>query len=101
MSEFKTIGRGVPAEGKMRAFDADGHRVAVANSGGTFYAFDDTCSHMGCSLAQGRLEGTRVTCRCLGSQFNVTTGEVLRGPAASPVRSYEVRLEGGALQVAV
>ena len=101
MSEFKTIGSAGPAEGKMQAFDSDGHRLTVARAGGALYAFDDTCTHMGCSLAQGHLEGTRVTCRCHGSQFNVATGEVLRGPAARPIRSYEVRVDGGALQVAL
>jgi len=85
----------------MRAFDSDGHRVAVANSGGRFYAFDDTCTHLGCSSAQGHLEGTTVTCRCHGSQFNIATGAVLRGPAARPIRSYEVVVKGDALEVAI
>lgn len=101
MSEFKTIGEAAPAEGKMQVFESDGNRVAVANSDGTLYAFDDTCTHLGCSLTQGRLEGTRVTCRCHGSQFNVTSGEVLHGPAVRPIRTYRVRVERGALQLAV
>ena len=45
--------------------------------------------------------GTIVTCPCHGSQFDVTTGKVLRGPAREPVRSYPVRLETGALRVEV
>jgi nitrite reductase/ring-hydroxylating ferredoxin subunit len=31
----------------------------------------------------------------------VTTGEVLRGPAREPVRSYPVRIEDGLLRVEV
>ena len=76
-----------------------GERVAIASVGGTFYAFGDTCTHQGCSLADGELEGTTVTCPCHGSQFDVTTGDVLRGPAREPVRSYPVRLEDGELRV--
>jgi nitrite reductase/ring-hydroxylating ferredoxin subunit len=38
-----------------------------------------------------------VTCPCHGSEFNVTNGEVLHGPAREPVRSYPVRAEGGVL----
>lgn len=85
----------------MQVFESDGNRVAVANSDGTLYAFDDTCTHLGCSLTKGRLEGTRVTCRCHGSQFNVASGQVLRGPAVRPIRTYGVRAEAGGLQVEV
>ena len=67
------------AEGELKAFDVGGARVAVANVGGTFHAFGDVCTHLQCSLAQGDLEGTVVTCFCHGSQFDVTTGAVLRG----------------------
>lgn len=49
---------------------------------------------MGCSLANGELEGTIVTCACHGSQFDVTSGAVMRGPALRPVRSRTVQIEG-------
>ena len=80
--------------GGVKALDVRGTRIAVANVDGTFYAFDDTCTHTGCSLARGRLHDTTVTCACHGSQFDVTSGAVLRGPAARPVRSRSVRVEG-------
>lgn len=85
------------AEGQMRAFEVDGTKVSVANTGGHLYAFDDTCTHTGCSLAQGALDGTTVTCPCHGSQFDVTSGDVLRGPALRAVRSRAVQVEGGDL----
>ena len=79
---------------EMRVFNVAETKVNVASVAGHFYAFDDTCTHMGCSLASGALEGTTVTCPCHGSQFDVTTGAVLRGPAQRPVRSRAVRVEG-------
>jgi len=82
------------AEGEMHVYDVAGTKVNVANAGGRLYAFDDTCTHVGCSLANGRLEGTTVTCACHGSQFDVTSGAVLRGPAQRPVRSHAVQVEG-------
>jgi len=84
-------------EGRMRAFDVSGAKVNVSNAGGRLYAFDDTCTHTGCSLAEGELDGITVTCPCHGSQFDVTSGAVLRGPAREPVRSRVVKLEGSAL----
>ena len=85
------------AEGEMRVFDIDGTKVSVAAAGGRLYAFDDTCTHMGCSLAKGKLDGTTVTCPCHGSQFDVTSGAVIRGPAQRPVRSRFMKVEGGDL----
>ena len=82
------------ADGQMRVFDLAGRRVSVAGAAGRLYAFDDTCTHMGCSLARGRLDGTVVTCACHGSQFDITSGAVVRGPAERPVRSMSVQVEG-------
>jgi nitrite reductase/ring-hydroxylating ferredoxin subunit len=86
-------------EGKIRAFDVQGTAVAVANVDGQLYAFDDACTHAFCSLAEGELKGTTVTCLCHWSQFDVRTGEVLQGPADEPVRSRAVAVEGDALLV--
>lgn len=85
--------------GQMRLFRADSAAVTVANVAGHLYAFDDTCTHKGCSLADGELDGTTVTCPCHGSRFDVTTGAVLEGPAEEPVRSWIVEIEGGDLAV--
>jgi 3-phenylpropionate/trans-cinnamate dioxygenase ferredoxin subunit len=82
------------APGHMRVFDLEGTKVNVASAGGKLYAFDDTCTHTGCSLAKGNLDGTTVTCACHGSQFDVTSGAVIRGPARRPVRSRSVKVEG-------
>ena len=65
-----------------------------ANADGHLYAFDDTFSHLGCSLGKGTLEGTTVTCPCHGSKLDVTSGAVIRGPATRPVRSRMVQVEG-------
>ena len=82
------------AAGQMRVFDVAGIKVNVVSASGHLYAFDDTCTHTGCSLAKGKLNGTTVTCACHGSQFDVASGAVLRGPAERPVRSRLVHVEG-------
>ena len=100
MADFVTVGRAENLEeGGMRAFDLKGITIAVANVAGTFHAFDDTCTHRQCSLAEGDLEGSTVICPCHGSEFDVESGEVLRGPASEPVETFEVRLENGNLEV--
>lgn len=102
MAEFTTVG---PADsvgdGDLKAFEVAGVKVAVANVAGTLHAFGNICTHRQCPLAKGDLEGTTVTCPCHGSQFDVTTGAVLSGPAEDPVPSYPVRLEDDAIQISV
>ena len=100
MGEFAAVsGAGDLGEGEMRAFDVRGTKIAVANVGGAFHAFDDTCTHMACSLAGGDLEETTVICPCHGSEFDVTSGAVLQGPAREPLATYETRVEGENLEI--
>ena len=88
--------------GGVKALDVRGTRIAVANVDGTFYAFDDTCTHEQCSLAEGELlSGTTVTCFCHGSEFDVRTGQVLAPPAVEPVKVYRTRIAGDSLQIEV
>ena len=97
---LKNVGRANSiAVGQMRVFDVDGTKVNVANADGHLYAFDDACTHTHCSLAKGTLVGTTVTCACHGSQFDVRSGAVLRGPAQRAERSRLVQVEGENLLV--
>jgi nitrite reductase/ring-hydroxylating ferredoxin subunit len=71
--------------------------VAVAMLTGELHAFDDTCPHAGCSLAEGELDGRTVVCPCHMATFDVTTGEVVDGPAPSGVTTWSVAVTDGAL----
>jgi nitrite reductase/ring-hydroxylating ferredoxin subunit len=100
MAEFEVVvGADNLKEGEMQAFDVGGNKIAVANVAGKFYAFGDTCTHMQCSLAGGDLEETTVICPCHGSEFDVTSGAVLQGPAREPVETYNTRTGGGRLEI--
>jgi nitrite reductase/ring-hydroxylating ferredoxin subunit len=100
MSELITVGGkdDVP-EGEMRQYQVGGEDVAVANVAGELHAFGDVCTHRQCSLAEGDLDGTTVTCACHGSEFDVTTGDVLGGPAVEPVQTFQVTVEGDDLKI--
>lgn len=86
-------------EGKMKKFDLKGHPVVVLKHDDGIHAFGGTCSHLGCDLWRGKLEGHVVTCPCHGSQFDITDGSNVHGPATAPVPSYEVQEREGMLQV--
>jgi nitrite reductase/ring-hydroxylating ferredoxin subunit len=68
--------------------------VAVFNVAESLCATQAKCTHRGGPLNEGTLDGSMVTCPWHGSQFNVCTGAVLRGPARDPLKTYPVVAEG-------
>lgn len=102
MSEWVTVGKtGDVDDGGMVSFSVKDRQIAVANVGGDLHGFDDLCSHEQCSLAEGELDATIVECPCHGSQFDIITGEAVRGPTADPIDVFQVREEDGELRVFV
>jgi len=79
----------------MMKVESGGKKILVVKQGSRFFAIGDTCTHMGCSLSVGTLEGETVRCRCHGSVFNVRTGDVVKGPAKKSEPPYPVAIEKG------
>lgn len=76
-------------------------RVALFNLGGTFYAIDDACTHMGGPLSQGFVQGDDVVCPLHSARFSIPTGEATGLPAEEGVRCYNVRVVGEEIQIEV
>jgi nitrite reductase/ring-hydroxylating ferredoxin subunit len=68
--------------------------VAVFNVAGRVCATQAKCTHRGGPLSEGALDGSTVTCPWHGSQFDVCTGAVRRGPADNPLETYPVTVHG-------
>jgi cytochrome b6-f complex iron-sulfur subunit len=66
--------------------------VVAQPTAGTAVAFSAICTHMACQVAPA---GKRLDCPCHGSQYDATTGAVLRGPATKPLPAVPVRVENG------
>jgi nitrite reductase/ring-hydroxylating ferredoxin subunit len=69
--------------------------VALYQVDGSLHAVADRCPHAGAVLSEGELEQRVVTCPRHGSQFDVCTGERLRGPADTSIATYPVVVAGG------
>ena len=87
--------------GTMKGFKVEGKEILVANYEGKYYATGKKCTHMGGDLSKGKLEGRIVTCPRHGSQFNVTTGNFVKGPAKKNAPSYEVKVEDQSIKVSI
>ena len=80
--------------GKMIKVSIDGKEIMVANVDGTYCAMDDSCTHSGSSLSEGKLDGCNVICGWHGAQFDCKTGKLLKFPAKiRDVAAYEVYIE--------
>jgi 3-phenylpropionate/trans-cinnamate dioxygenase ferredoxin component len=77
----------------MKDVVVDGKDILIVKAGTKIFAMGNTCTHRGCKLSGGRLQGETVKCPCHGSMFNVTTGDVVKGPAKNPEPSYKVTVE--------
>ena len=84
---------------KMKMVQYKGQVICLANIMGKYYAIRNTCTHMGGPLAQGKLEGHVVECPWHGSRFDLTTGEVKKGPAQTPEPVFEVKIEGTSILI--
>jgi nitrite reductase/ring-hydroxylating ferredoxin subunit len=77
-----------------------GTELVLARLGEAWFAAEARCTHAGCAFAEdATLEGGTIVCGCHGSEFDLRSGEVQRGPAEYPLRTYPVRVAGDWLEV--
>ncbi len=80
------------SSGEMKQFDLKDEEILAVNLEGRFYCLEGRCSHAGAPLAEGNLQGEVLTCPWHCSQFRVTDGSVLRGPARKVLHVYPVEI---------
>ncbi len=97
---FEAVGQLADLEtAELTAVEVGGQYIALAYVDGEVHAFDDVCTHRGCSLSEGELDEGEVICPCHAGSFDVKTGEVLEGPPPEPVAVYPVRVSDGVIEV--
>ncbi len=101
MSEFVRVAalEEVPP-GSLLGVAIGDERICLANVEGEIYALADNCTHQEFPLSAGTLEEDQLECAWHGARFDVTDGRALCLPAIRPVRTYEVRVEDGAIFIA-
>lgn len=89
----RVAGRGDIPDGTGKVVEARGRKVALFNSNGSFYAIDNACRHLGGSLGEGDVYGTRVVCPLHGWEYDFTTGAGVDDPETR-VACFAVTVEG-------
>jgi len=83
----------------MLGVGANGKQVPLVNLDGKYYAIGNKCTHGGCMLSKGELEGEMVLCTRHASHFVVQTGIVMARPAKRPEPQFGVKVDGEQISV--
>ena len=87
------------AENRPLRAVVDDTPVLLLRAGESIFAIHDRCSHRGCSLSEGTVEGDEVVCGCHGSRFSLRNGAVRHGPATAAQPAFQVRVQDGRVEV--
>jgi 3-phenylpropionate/trans-cinnamate dioxygenase ferredoxin subunit len=100
VSEFQTVAQleDVP-ENALVPVELDGFSIVLANSEGEILALHNQCSHEEYPLSDGEIVNGQVECLLHGARFDLRSGAAKALPAVRPVKSYECRVENGAIQI--
>jgi len=89
-------------DGTLTRVEPDGiEPLVLLRQGDAVLAASATCTHVGGPLDEGEVQGTCVTCPWHGSVFDLANGQVVDGPATSPLHAFETRIHEGDVQVRV
>jgi nitrite reductase/ring-hydroxylating ferredoxin subunit len=77
----------------------DTHQIALYLVDGEVFATHNVCTHQFALLSEGFLEDGCIECPLHQGKFDVRTGTALCAPATSPLKTYKVYVEDGAVMV--
>ena len=101
MAEFKKVAEISELSSGRKEITIEKNKILLLNLNEKIYAIGSRCPHRGLSLAQGKIEGNIITCPYHGSHFDVTTGQVVKGPAKEGLPIYEVKVEGKDILISI
>ena len=67
--------------------------VVTQPASGQYKAFSAVCTHVGCIV--NKVTNGTIDCPCHGSEFKITNGAVVTGPAPSPLPARQIKIVDG------
>ena len=67
--------------------------VVTQPASGQYRAFSAVCTHVGCIV--NKVTNGTIDCPCHGSEFKITNGAVVTGPAPSPLPAKQIKIVNG------
>lgn len=85
--------------GTLHRIEVEGTPVMVLKDGPYIRAASPVCTHLAGPLDEGELNGTCVKCPWHGSEFDLTNGNALHGPATAALTMFDTQVLDGQIQV--
>ena len=80
--------------GQMKKISSYENEIVIININGDYFAIDDTCTHAGGSISEGKLDDSTIICDWHGAQFDCKNGKLLKFPAKiNDLKSYKIVIE--------
>jgi len=86
----------IPVGGAVSAQLGSTPIVVAQPSAGSVVAFSAVCTHAGCTVAP---QGKEFDCPCHGSRFDAATGDVINGPASTPLTKLTATVSAGKVTI--
>lgn len=77
----------------------DNELIALYLVDGEVYATHNICTHQHALLSDGFLEDGCIECPLHQGKFDVKTGAALCAPVTTPVKTYKIQVDNGAVMV--
>lgn len=87
--------------GTKKLVDVDGKPILICHTADRLFAVTNICSHAEEALDCGRMRNGWIACPVHGARFDLETGDPINPPATLPIKTYEVRVSGDMIEVAV
>jgi uncharacterized membrane protein/nitrite reductase/ring-hydroxylating ferredoxin subunit len=94
------VGELGPSQMMLARVGPEAERIALGKCSDGVHAFQDRCTHKGGPLSDGALIDCKVQCPWHGSQFDVTTGRVVAGPAERQIQTFATEERKGEIYLA-
>jgi naphthalene 1,2-dioxygenase system ferredoxin subunit len=83
------------------ACQVEGQEIAVFIVDGKRFATSNICTHQLAYLTDGYVDGEYVDCPMHQGRFHIPTGAAIDGPVSEPLRTFQIRVQGDEVQVAL
>jgi 3-phenylpropionate/trans-cinnamate dioxygenase ferredoxin component len=87
--------------GTKKVVEANDVEIVLCNTLDQIFAVENLCSHAHEKLDCGKMKNGWISCPVHGARFDLETGEPMNPPATMRVRTFEVRVSGDTIEVAV
>lgn len=88
-------------DGEAKKIEIGNKKIALFKIKGGYFATDDACTHEKASISEGEIDGDIVTCPHHGARFDIKTGQALSLPAMFPLKTYQVKIDGNDIKIAI